>query len=140
MRKKLTQSEEDKEPLQYIKLEGTQLPYIALEMGGGTICDLNNKPRHTRVVYVCYQGGKNEVYSIKETSSCNYEAIILSSSLCLHPAYKPQDTEEKTINCVPLENSPKRPRSLLTHELESMKMRYQKIAVRKSELFYYPAN
>lgn len=54
----------------------------------GTLCDLNEKPRITRVLYVCYHSGKHEVYSFKETSICEYEAIVLSQLLCEHPKYK----------------------------------------------------
>lgn len=73
-----------------------------MEMSDGTICDLNNEPRVTRVRYICYPHGKNEIYSLKETSTCNYEAIILTSALCMHPAFVPEVNAESMLNCVPL--------------------------------------
>ena len=91
---------------------------------------LSRQPRITRVLYVCYAHGKNEIYSLKETSSCNYEIIVLTPNLCLHPKYKIQETKDNAINCVPLENAPKKPKSLLAMEVESMKNRYQKLMVR----------
>lgn len=101
-------------------------------MVDGTLCDLNNEPRITRVLYVCYAHGKNEIYSLKETSSCNYEIVVLTPNLCLHPKYKIQETKDNAINCVPLENAPKKPKSLLAMEVESMKLRYQKLMVKNS--------
>lgn len=95
----------------------------------GTICDLNNKPRVTKVHYVCFTHGKNEVYSFKEISTCEYEVTILSPFLCSHPKYKPVDSGEHVINCMPEEPAPKKPRSMLMMEVESLKLRHQKIPV-----------
>ncbi|EAT40367.1 AAEL007891-PB, partial [Aedes aegypti] len=113
--------------MQYKKIDGLNLPYLELEMDSGTVCDLNGEPRVTKVLYVCYLHGKNEVYSLKETSTCNYEIIILTPLLCAHPKYKPQDIEENKVNCYPLGNSPKKPKNLLMMEIESMKIKYQKL-------------
>lgn len=134
---KQEKSEESKAPiekdesdaLKYRKIDGLNLPYYEMEMTDGTLCDLNNEPRMTKVLYVCYAHGKNEVYSLKETSTCNYEVVILTQALCIHPKYRPQETGENLINCLPLDESPKRPRSLMAMEVEGLKMRYQKLAV-----------
>ncbi|XP_070496411.1 endoplasmic reticulum lectin 1 isoform X2 [Chironomus tepperi] len=125
LRKKLEANKDEK--LKYKKIDGLNLPYFEVEMIDGTLCDLNNEPRITRVLYVCYAHGKNEIYSLKETSTCNYEIIVLTPTLCLHPKYKIQETTENAINCLPLDNSPKKPKSLLGMEVESMKLRYQKL-------------
>lgn len=106
-----------------------------MEMTDGTVCDLNNEARMTKILYVCFTHGKNEVYSLKETSSCNYEVVILTQALCIHPKYRPQETGENLINCLPLDESPKRPRSLMAMEVEGLKMRYQKLAVSFKEDF-----
>lgn len=106
------------------KIDNVNLPYYEITMDNGTSCDLNNnKPRMTKVVYVCYIHGKHEVYSLKETSTCVYEIIILSPLLCVHPKYKPKDTGEHKINCVPLEGGPKKPYSLVKLKQESAKLR-----------------
>ncbi|CAH1373828.1 unnamed protein product [Tenebrio molitor] len=111
------------------KIDNVNLPYVEILMGNGTQCDLNqNKPRQTRVLYVCYIHGKHEVYSLKETSTCQYEIIILSPLVCAHPKYKPKETGENKINCVPLEDSPKKPYNLVKMKVESVKLR------RKSDL------
>jgi endoplasmic reticulum lectin 1 len=131
LRKKLEESKDEK--LRYKKIDGLNLPYFEIEMVDGTVCDLNNEPRTTRVMYVCYAHGKNEIYSLKETSTCNYEIVVLSPILCMHPKYKVQETTENSIDCVPLNNAPKKPKSLLSMEVESMKLKYQKLMV--SEIF-----
>lgn len=107
--------------LKYKKIDGVNLPYFEIEMTDGTYCDLNNEHRATKVLYVCYPHGKNEIYSLKETSTCNYEVIILTPTLCAHPNFKQQETNDNTINCIPLDNAPKKPRSLMVMEMESMK-------------------
>ncbi|GBP73555.1 Endoplasmic reticulum lectin 1 [Eumeta japonica] len=91
----------------------------------GTTCDLNGKPRVTRVQYVCYTHGKHEVYSFKEVSTCEYEVIVLSPLLCAHPQFKPQESSENIISCIPVDGTPKKPRSLLTLEAESLKFHHQ---------------
>lgn len=132
LRKKLEANKNEK--LKYKKIDGLNLPYFEVEMIDGTLCDLNNEARMTRVLYVCYAHGKNEIYSLKETSSCNYEIVVLTPNLCLHPKYKIQETKDNAINCVPLENAPKKPKSLLAIEVESMKLRYQKLMVIRNHI------
>ncbi|RZC34923.1 PRKCSH domain containing protein [Asbolus verrucosus] len=111
------------------KIDNVNLPYVEIVMGNGTLCDLNqNKPRQTRVLYVCYIHGKHEVYSLKETSTCQYEIIILSPLVCGHPKYKPKETGENKINCIPVEDSPNKPYNLVKLKVESAKLR------RKSDL------
>lgn len=70
------------------KIDGLNMPYIQLNMSDGTMCDLSSKPRLTKVLYVCYAHGKHEIYSLKETSICEYEVIVLSPLLCDHPRYR----------------------------------------------------
>lgn len=111
------------------KIDGINMPYVEIEMTDGTLCDLNNKPRSIKILYICYKHGKHDVYSLKETVSCEYEAIILSPVLCNHPDYKPQDTGENEITCLPVGNAPKKPKSLMSMELESLKMRHQQARV-----------
>lgn len=128
LRKHLEANKDEK--LKYKKIDGIMLPYFEVEMVDGTLCDLNNEPRLTKVLYVCYAHGKNEVFSLKETSTCNYEIIVLTPNLCVHPKYKIQETIENSINCVPMdEKTPKKPKSLLAMEVQSMKQRYQKLMV-----------
>ncbi|XP_046389188.1 endoplasmic reticulum lectin 1 isoform X2 [Ischnura elegans] len=108
------------------KIDGINMPYLQLDMVDGTVCDLNGKPRTTRVLYVCHLHGKHEIYSLKESSTCEYEVVVLSPLLCAHPKYRAQESGENIINCLPYENSPKKPRDLLNLEAESLKLRFQK--------------
>jgi endoplasmic reticulum lectin 1 len=100
-----------------VTVEGVSLPYIEFNFTGGTVCDVNNKPRLTRVLYVCSENAKHELHSIKETSTCEYEAIVLSPILCLHPDYKIESASENEIRCYPVGSAPPRPKDLA--ELES---------------------
>uniref|UniRef100_A0A0A9X029 Endoplasmic reticulum lectin 1 n=1 Tax=Lygus hesperus TaxID=30085 RepID=A0A0A9X029_LYGHE len=105
------------------KLEGINLPYLQLNYTDGTICDLNGKPRRTSVLYVCFMGGKNDIFIIKETSTCEYEAIVTSSELCKHPKYRPQLTGENDISCSPLDGAPAKPVSMMMLEGEAAKQK-----------------
>lgn len=117
-----------KEEIPHKKIEGVNLPYYEIAMGNGTLCDLNqNKPRETRVIYVCYIHGKHEIFSLKETSTCQYEIVIFTPFLCSHPKYKPQESGENQITCTPLDGSPKKPRNLLKMQAESAKLRRREV-------------
>ena len=67
------------------KIEGMAMPYYEVTMTEGTMCDLTKLARRSRVLYVCYPKGRNEIYSFKEISTCEYEIVVLSSLLCSHP-------------------------------------------------------
>jgi len=107
------------------KVDNINLPYYEIAMDNGTACDLNlNKPRMTKVNYVCYTHGKHEVYLLKETSTCQYEIIILTPLLCSHPRYKPKETGELKITCVPIDGKSRaEPYNLSKLKSESAKLR-----------------
>ncbi|EFX71320.1 hypothetical protein DAPPUDRAFT_308922 [Daphnia pulex] len=107
------------------KIEGLSLPYLLVTMDSGTLCDLNGKPRMTRVYYVCYPAGKHEIFSLEEASSCEYEIVVLTPHLCQHPDYRAKESEENKINCWAVEGSPKKPSSLLDMEAESLMLQQQ---------------
>ena len=66
-------------------IEKIAMPYYEISMTDGTMCDLTKLPRRTRVLYTCYPGGRNEIYSFKEISTCDYEVVVLTATLCKHP-------------------------------------------------------
>ena len=70
------------------RIEGIDLPYFEVEMNDGTTCELTNSPRKTKVLYICLPEGRLEIYELKETSTCEYEIIVLTSVLCSHPDFK----------------------------------------------------
>jgi len=102
-----------------------QLPYIEINMTGGTLCDLRNIPRQTKVFYVCNEDAKHELYSIKETSTCEYEAIVLSPLLCLHPEFKVKQIPEDEITCYSMGKAQSKPKGLRRLESEAKKQRME---------------
>lgn len=100
-------------------------------MAGGTVCDIINAPRTTVVRYVCYPHGKNEIYSFKETSSCNYEAIILTSSLCAFKAFHPEEYKEVPIKCYNSPSEPNKPLSMLRQELNDLQITFDELTIAK---------
>lgn len=134
-------SQRDKRPsrkadIQVKRVDGINMPYVEIEMGDGTVCAVTNKPRKIKVLYVCYLHGKHELFSLREPSSCEYEVVVLSPLLCAHPDYKPQDSGENDINCVPVDDAPKRPQALMEMELESIKLRHQKVTVKPHSVYF----
>ncbi|KAJ0175790.1 hypothetical protein K1T71_008949 [Dendrolimus kikuchii] len=126
-------AQETKQTPKATKVEGMTLPYVEMAMDDGTVCDLSGKPRVARVLYVCYSHGKHEVYSFKETSTCEYEIIILSPLLCEHPQFKPKEVTENMIDCHPIGDAPKKPRNLLKMEADSLKFHHQTIRLMNNE-------
>ena len=68
-------------------MDGVELPYVEVNMTGGTKCDLTMTPRKTKLLYVCQPEGRGEIYEFKETSTCEYEMVILTSILCTNPMF-----------------------------------------------------
>lgn len=105
------------------KVQTLSMPYYEINMVDGTLCDLNGQPRRVKVLYMCYPTGKNEILSLKEISTCEYEVIVLTSILCTHPHFKPEEVSEHGIKCRPLQNSPTKPADLESLESESSQLR-----------------
>lgn len=127
--KELTKSGLKRPDIPSKRIDGINMPYVEIEMTNGTLCDLNGEPRSIKVLYVCYQHGSHEIYSLKEISSCKYEAIILSPLLCSHPSYKPQDNKKNDMNCRPVDDSLTKPKSLLALEAESIRLRLKNMVI-----------
>lgn len=102
------------------KIDGQILPYLEVTMTGGTVCDLNKKTRTTRVMYICYPESKNEIYSFEEVSTCEYDMVVLTPLLCIHPEYRLKENVQNDIHCRPLNGAPEKPLSLEKQELESL--------------------
>ncbi|KAK7076831.1 hypothetical protein SK128_026987 [Halocaridina rubra] len=106
-----------------IKVEGKIMPYFMVNYTGGTTCDLTNGPRVSHILFVCFEDGRHDIYSIKETYTCEYEIVVLSPTLCQHPSYRPRDDPQTDLHCIPVNSQLKRPRNLLQFEAESLKLR-----------------
>ncbi|XP_046802076.1 endoplasmic reticulum lectin 1 [Lucilia cuprina] len=134
--KKLEEEWEEKSkagPIKYktTKIDNINYPYFEMVLTGGTICDIINAPRTTVLRYVCYPHGKNEIYSFKETSSCNYEAIILTSALCAFLAFHPEEYKEVPIKCYNSPTEPNKPLSMLRQELSDMQLSFDDLPMAK---------
>ncbi|XP_025413896.1 endoplasmic reticulum lectin 1 isoform X2 [Sipha flava] len=112
-------------PTKTRKVDGVNLPYFEMNMSDGTVCDLNGRPRQTNVLYVCYPPSKHNVFSVKETSTCQYEVIVLTSYLCSHPWYKPPNSDELNIDCLPVDDSPRKPHNLKVLQSDTSKLKKQ---------------
>lgn len=88
-------------------------------MTGGTACELGERAqRTTRVLYVCSQEARNEVLSIDELSTCEYQAVVLTPYLCGHPDYSPDTSPENPIQCVAQDGAPRKPRGMWTEQVQ----------------------
>lgn len=93
-----------------IMIDGHYRPYVQYNMTDGTKCDLTKKPRVARVLYVCNgDDRKHELYSIKEVSTCEYEAIVITSLLCKHKDFKVDTNAPSDIECYSIGDAPKDP-------------------------------
>jgi len=111
------------------RIEGMSMPYHEVAMEGGDLCDLSGAPRRTRVLYVCYPAGRNEVYSLKEVSTCEYELVVLTAGLCSHPDYTPEESTEHSIACRPHGQGAlkRKPERLARLEIDGLKLRSEKM-------------
>jgi endoplasmic reticulum lectin 1 len=110
---------EDKTDILFRVVDGVELPFYEVIMGDGSKCDLTGQPRKTHVLYVCQPEGWGEVYELKESSTCEYEVIVLSSYLCSHPKYRPKSTPVNEIKCHTMFGSPMKPLELSQSEIET---------------------
>ncbi|XP_053374149.1 endoplasmic reticulum lectin 1-like isoform X2 [Mercenaria mercenaria] len=102
-------TEKKQQEIRSVKIDGLDLPFFSVNMTGGTDCDLTGKPRQSHIMYICQPNGRGEIYQLKETSSCEYDIIVLTSVLCQHPAFKPKDPPVSKINCHSVGKSPRQP-------------------------------
>ncbi|XP_041725358.1 endoplasmic reticulum lectin 1 isoform X3 [Coregonus clupeaformis] len=94
-------------------VEGQLTPYYPVLMGHGTACVLKqNTPRSTNVLYVCHPEAKNEILSIAEVTTCEYEVVVLTPLICAHPKYRFKSSPVNAIFCQAMSGSPLRPHSL----------------------------
>lgn len=99
-----------------ILVNGYHKPYLTINMTDGTRCDLTKRPRVSKIIYVCNEEPKHELYSLKEISTCEYEAIVLSPLLCLHKDFKVDTNTQHEIQCYSLDGSPRIPMKSIDHD------------------------
>jgi endoplasmic reticulum lectin 1 len=113
------------QPRNTILVNGVYKPYVAVNMTGGTKCDLTKRNRVARIVYVCNEVPSLELYSIKEVSTCEYEAIVLSPHLCQHKDFKIETAIQHEIKCYALGDSPKQPKKIKDFHSEDEEDQFQ---------------
>jgi len=119
-----TPQSEGKRAVEFRKLDNKETPYYSVVMDGGTECELNQKPRKTTVLYVCHPTSSNEIMSVKEVTTCEYEIIVLTPTLCSNPAYIVKESPTHGIHCHALEGTPRYPQILEDHEKEEIKRKF----------------
>lgn len=108
------------------KIDGVEYPYFEVPFTGGTKCDLTETPRKATMQYICQPQGRGEIYELKEVSTCEYEVVVLTSHLCTHPIYEQRKDPVNRIQCLAMDGSPRRPKSLDSLELENTRGRYNR--------------
>ncbi|XP_063426801.1 endoplasmic reticulum lectin 1-like [Mytilus trossulus] len=111
-----SRAEDKKLKVKTRRIDLIDLPYFESNMTDGTVCELTNQPRKAKILYVCQPEGRGEIYELKETSSCEYEVIVLTSVLCSHPDFKPKTPPVSTISCLAMDGSPTKPETLTDWE------------------------
>lgn len=99
-------------------LGGNKVPTYAVKYVDGTLCEVStNVLRETTVFYACSENGNDNIAHFEEISSCIYEMIVVTKSICSHPSYQPSAKNQKNINCYALENAPIKP---IDHTLDKL--------------------
>lgn len=121
-----------------VLVNGVYKPYVVVNMTGGTKCDLTKRNRVARIVYVCNEEPSLELYSIKEISTCEYEAIVLSPHLCQHKDFKIDTATQHEIKCFALDDSPKQPKRIkeFHNEDEEERPRHEKFGQKRRGIAY----
>lgn len=102
-----------------IRLEGLEMPYFTVNMTDGTMCDINNVRRMTSVLYVCSEDSHNDILSLDEVSTCEYQVVVLTPYLCAHPDYRLDFAPENRISCVAKDGAPSRPKKMVLMDQEA---------------------
>ncbi|XP_019851529.1 PREDICTED: endoplasmic reticulum lectin 1-like isoform X2 [Amphimedon queenslandica] len=98
-------------------------PYYEVSLSDGSPCDIkDDMGRTTKVMIICDPEHRtaSSLVMVKETSTCQYEAVIATKSLCKNKAYRVKDEPVHSIQCLPVKDSPSKPLRLVQHE-SSMK-------------------
>ena len=83
-----------------LQVKGDQR-YLVQRLGGGTICDLTNRPRTIEIQYHCNPNGIGDrIGWIKEVMTCTYVMVVQTPRLCSDAAFlPPRESRAHTISC-----------------------------------------
>ena len=89
-------------------------PYHSVSLSKGTPCDLSGVERQAEIVFICVpQLSQPRLMRVKETQTCEYEAIVAVPQLCNNPAYQLPKPEIHSIYCSPVDGAPVKPSGLI---------------------------
>lgn len=132
---KIARYKSEGKKLPSVIVEGVSMPYIEFNYTGGTLCNLNNRERVTRVLYVCSENSKHELHSVKEIYTCEYEAIVLSPILCLHQDFRVSQDKEHPIKCYPVGTTQAKPVDVAKFDAELADQEAKAKATSKENFF-----
>ncbi|KAL9623232.1 MAG: hypothetical protein Q9160_002547 [Pyrenula sp. 1 TL-2023] len=74
--------------------------YLVQHLGGGTVCDLTGKERHIEVQFHCNAQSADQIFTIKEVSTCAYLLVLYTPRLCNDVAFQPpQENKPFPVTC-----------------------------------------
>lgn len=74
--------------------------YLVQHLGGGTVCDLTGKERHVDVQFHCNPQSADQIFTIKEVSTCQYLLVLYTPRLCNDVAFQPpQENKPFPVMC-----------------------------------------
>lgn len=89
-------------------------PYHSVKLRDGTPCDLSGTPRQAEVIFICLADVlQTRLLSVKETQTCEYEALVAVPQLCNIPSYRLPKEEIHPVYCSPADGSPTKPSGLI---------------------------
>lgn len=105
--------------IQWRTLDGKLVATYPVKYTDGTKCEvLPDMSREITILYACSANGNDNIVTFEEISSCVYEMIVLTKSICSHPSYRSMEKRIGSINCFSKNNSPVKPVKLLHTENE----------------------
>lgn len=112
-------------------LDGKKVATYAVKYFEGTQCEvLPDKMREITVYYACDENGNDNIATFEEISSCVYEMVVVTKYICAHPAYRPPEKHEQSIECYAVENSPFKPSELIFAEKEFISLKSEESMVK----------
>lgn len=74
--------------------------YLVQHLSGGTICDLTGRERHIEVQFHCHPQSTDQIFTIKEVSTCSYLLVLYTPRLCNDVAFQPpQENKPYSVIC-----------------------------------------
>lgn len=100
----------EKPNIHWKNFDGKKVATYMVKYTDGTPCEiLPGVNREISILYACDPNGNDNIVTFEETSSCIYEMVVVTKSICVHPAYKPKQESQKSVDCYALDNSPIKP-------------------------------